>query len=260
LLSSISVVIPAYNEEKRLPASLEQVSEYLRGKGGIAAEILVINDGSRDATRDLSQALARRLEGNGLDIRVLDNPGNRGKGYSVRHGMLEARHDWVLFTDADLSAPIEECDRLIDAVDGGQYDVAIGSRALDRSLIGVHQSGFRESMGRFFNLMVRLGAGLSLHDTQCGFKLFSRQAVQAIFPSQQVERFGFDVEILYLAQKFGLRVAEVPVRWNHCEGTTVGMLSGADAFLDVWRVRRNDWLGKYNHHRPLPSDDETTPD
>jgi glycosyltransferase involved in cell wall biosynthesis len=250
LLSSISVVIPAYNEENRLPGSLEQVSEYLCGKGGTPAEILVVDDGSRDATREVAQDLARRLEAKGPAIRVLDNPGNRGKGYSVRHGMIEARHDWVLFTDADLSAPIEECDKLIDALDGGRHDIAIGSRSLDRSLIGVHQSAFRESIGKFFNLMVRLGAGLPFHDTQCGFKLFSRRAVQAIFPCQQLERFGFDVEILYLAHKFGLHVAEVPVRWNHCEGTKVGILSGADAFLDVWRVRRNDWLGKYNHHNP----------
>jgi glycosyltransferase involved in cell wall biosynthesis len=251
LLSSISVVIPAYNEEKRLPGNLEQVSDYLRRKGGLPAEILVVNDGSTDSTREVAQNLARRLEAHGSFIRVLDNPGNRGKGYSVRHGMLAAQYDWVLFTDADLSAPIEECDRLTGALDGGEYDIAIGSRALDRSLIGVHQSGFRESMGRFFNLMVRLGAGLPFHDTQCGFKLFSRRAVRAIFPCQQLERFGFDVEILYLAHKFGLRVAEVPVRWNHCEGTKVSMLSGADAFLDVWRVRRYDWIGKYNDHHPL---------
>ncbi len=254
MLSSISVVIPAYNEEKRLPVGLERVSEYLLGKGNTPAEILVVNDGSTDATGDVARSLAQRLERDGTSIRVLDNPGNRGKGYSVRHGMIKARHDWVLFTDADLSAPIEECDRLIDALDGGPYDVAIGSRALDRSLIGVHQSGFRESMGRCFNLMVRLGAGLPFQDTQCGFKLFSRRAARAIFPRQQLERFGFDVEILYLAQKLGFQVAEVPVRWNHCEGTKVGMLSGADAFLDVWRVRRNDWLGKYNHHHPPPKE------
>lgn len=249
MLSSISVVIPAYNEEKRLPGSLEQVSEYLRDKSGVPAEILVVNDGSRDATREVAQSLARRLA-NGPAIRVLENPGNCGKGYSVRHGMLEASHDWVLFTDADLSAPIEECDKLIAAVDASGPDIAIGSRALDRSLIGVHQSGFRESMGRFFNLMVRLGAGLPFLDTQCGFKLFSRRAARAIFACQQLERFGFDVEILYLAHKLGFRAVEVPVRWNHCEGTKVGMLSGADAFLDVWRVRRNDWLGKYDHHLP----------
>ena len=250
MLSSLSVVIPAYNEENRLPATLERVSEYLRGKGAAPAEIVVVNDGSRDSTRDVAENLARRLEANGFTIRVLDNPGNRGKGYSVRHGMSEARHDWVLFTDADLSAPIEECDRLIEALDGGPCDIAIGSRALDRSLIGVHQSGFRESIGRFFNLMVRLGAGLPFQDTQCGFKLFSRRAARAIFPCQRLDRFGFDVEILYLAHKFGFPVAEVPVRWNHCEGTKVGMLSGADAFLDVWRVRRNDWLGKYNNNHP----------
>jgi len=111
----------------------------------------------------------------------------------------------------------------------------------------VHQSVFRETLGRGFNLIVQVAAGLPFHDTQCGFKLFNRRAVEQIFPRQQLERFGFDVEILFLAMKLGLRVAEVPVRWNHCEGTKVGMFSGADAFLDIFRIRRNDWLGKYNH-------------
>ena len=247
---SISVVIPAYNEVSRLPASMEQVAAYLRGRLGIPAEIIVVNDGSSDATAQAARQLAGRLKGPDLDVRVLDNPGNRGKGYSVRHGMLEARHDMALFTDADLSAPIVECDKLLDAVRDGGYDAAIGSRALDRSLIGVHQSSFRETMGRIFNLSVQLGSGLRFHDTQCGFKLFSRRAAAEIFRRQRTERFGFDVEILYLAEKLGFRTVEVPVRWNHCEGTKVGMFSGADAFLDVWRVRRNDWLGKYNEHLP----------
>jgi glycosyltransferase involved in cell wall biosynthesis len=246
LLSSLSVIIPAYNEERRLPGSLEKIADYLLREPRRPAEILVINDGSTDGTAEAARQRARQLAGPNLRIRVLDNPGNRGKGYSVRHGMLEASHDWLLFTDADLSAPIEDLERLAQAVAAGGVDVAIGSRALDRSLIGVHQPRFRETMGRIFNLAVRFTTGLSFADTQCGFKLFRREAAHKIFSRQLLERFGFDVEILYLAKKFGFRVKEVPVHWDHVEGTKVSMLAGADAFLDGWRVRRNDWTRKYD--------------
>jgi len=246
LLSSLSVIIPAYNEESRLPLSLRKIADHLGREPRRPAEILVVNDGSSDGTAAAARQLAHKLEGPNLSIRVLDNPGNHGKGYSVRHGMLEGRHDWLLFTDADLSAPIEELDKLAQAVSRGSYDVAIGSRALDRSLIGVHQPWFRETMGRIFNLAVRLSTGLPFSDTQCGFKLFRREAAHKIFSRQLLERFGFDVEILYLAKKFGFRVTEVPVRWDHVEGTKVSTLAGADAFLDGWRVRRNDWAHKYD--------------
>jgi glycosyltransferase involved in cell wall biosynthesis len=242
---SLSVVIPAYNEENRLPASIEKVVDYLRLRNVSPAEVVIVDDGSQDNTLHVARELAQRLTSDGLRIEVLANNGNRGKGYSVRHGMLKAQYPWVLFSDADLSAPIEECDKLFEAVDKDGCDVAIGSRGIDRSLIGVHQSFFRETMGKFFNLVVRITAGLPFKDTQCGFKLFSRRATQEIFSRQQLEGFGFDVEILYLAQKRGFRVAEVPVRWDHCEGTKVHMLSGADAFFDILRVRRNDWTGRY---------------
>ena len=247
--NSLSVVIPSYNEEKRLPHTLERVAEYLQRQPGRAAEILVVNDGSSDRTAEVSRQMAGKLESGNLSMRVLDNPGNRGKGYSVRHGAAESRYDWVLFTDADLSAPIEECDKLLAAVVGGSHEIAIGSRALDRSLVGVHQPFFRETMGRVFNLVVRVATGLPFADTQCGFKLFSVRAAHDIFPRQQLERFGFDVEILYLARKYGFKVAEVPVRWDDVEGTKVAALSGADAFLDILRVRKNDWLGRYGEDR-----------
>lgn len=242
---SLSVVVPAYNEEKRLPASLAKIAAYLRTRPGAESEVLVVNDGSTDRTAEVSRAMAAELQDEAVSFRVLDNPGNRGKGYSVRHGVLEARCDWILFTDADLSAPIEECDKLLAAVVQDRWDGAIGSRALDRSLIGVHQPVFRELSGRVFNLAVRLVAGLGYADTQCGFKMFSREAGRALFGLQKLERFGFDVETLYLARKLGFRIAEVPVRWDNVEGTKVGMLDGADAFLDVARVRWNDWTGKY---------------
>jgi glycosyltransferase involved in cell wall biosynthesis len=246
LLSSLSVIIPAYNEVDRLPLSLERIVDHLSETPERPTEILVVNDGSSDGTAASARELAVKLERPNLSLRVLDNPGNRGKGYSVRHGMLEGRYDWLLFTDADLSAPIEELTKLASAVAGQGYDVAIGSRALDRSLIGVHQPWFRETLGRVFNLAVRVTTGLPFADTQCGFKLFRREAARKIFSRQLLERFGFDVEILYLAKKFGYRVIEVPVRWNHVEGTKVDTMAGADAFLDGWRVRRNDWAGKYD--------------
>ena len=245
MLSSLSVVIPAYNEESRLAATLRRVVAYLQRTPERPAEILVVDDGSADGTFRVAQEQARALADGTLAMNVLRNPGNRGKGYSVRHGVGKARSQWVLFTDADLSAPIEECDKLIAAVSDGSHDVAFGSRALDRSLIGVHQSPFREAVGRVFNHAVRLVAGLPDKDTQCGFKLFSHRAAHAIFGRQRLDRFGFDVEILFLARKLGFRAVEVPVRWDHSEGTKVSMLSGADAFLDIARVRWNDWTGKY---------------
>ena len=244
--SSLSVVIPAYNEQARLPASLEQVAAYLLSAPERSAEILIVNDGSTDRTAEVCRGLATRLAHDRLHIEVLENPGNRGKGYSVRHGMGKAQYEWVLFTDADLSAPIGECDKLLAAVAGSAHEVAIGSRGLDRSLIGVHQPFFREAMGRVFNLVVRVIAGLSFADTQCGFKLFSRRAAKEVFAVQMLDRFGFDVEILYLARKLGFGIAEVPVRWNDVTGTKVQALGGADAFLDILRVRWNDLRGRYD--------------
>jgi dolichyl-phosphate beta-glucosyltransferase len=243
--TTLTVVIPAYNEEQRLPPTLDRAAEYLSSAGFSQAEIVVVDDGSSDHTVEITKAAAARLERPGLSLRVVSNPGNRGKGYSVRHGMRESQGDWVLFSDADLSAPIEELDKLWEAVATQGYDVAIGSRALDRSLIGERQPLFREVSGRVFNLAVRIVARLPFADTQCGFKLFSRAATDLVASKQLVERFGFDVEQLYLARHFGFKIAEVPVRWNDVEGTKVSTLSGVDAFVDVARVRWNSLTGKY---------------
>jgi glycosyltransferase involved in cell wall biosynthesis len=225
---------------------MEKVAKYLKGNVQQPSEILVVNDGSSDDTFEIARVTASGLEDEGLRVTVLDNGRNRGKGYSVRHGVTESRYAWVLVTDADLSAPIEEYAKLFTAVEEQGCDVAIGSRAVDRSLIGVHQSPFREMMGRVFNFAVRIGAGLPFKDTQCGFKLFSDKAARDVFSRQQLEGFGFDVEVLYLAAQLGYKTAEVPVRWNHCEGTKVRMFSGADAFIDILRVRKNDWSGRYS--------------
>lgn len=239
-MHSVSIVIPAYNEEKRLPSSLDEILAFLRARE-FRAEVLVVDDGSSDATA----ARVREYEMKHPSVRLLLNPGNRGKGYSVRHGMLEARHDWVLFTDADLSAPIGELDKLLAAAERERADAAIGSRALDRSLIGVHQSAAREYAGRVFNIVMRAVTGLPFEDTQCGFKLYRREAAQQVFSRQQLDGFGFDVEDLYIAKLLKLKVIEVPVRWNNVEGTKVSLLNGLDSFIDPLRVRRFHWAGKY---------------
>jgi dolichyl-phosphate beta-glucosyltransferase len=236
LRRSISIIIPAYNEEKRLPGTLASIGRYLEKTRWEFAEIIVVNDGSGDKTADVASAAGAR---------VLDNPGNRGKGYSVRRGMLDAKGDWALLTDADLSAPIEELDRLWRAVEKEHAQSAIGSRALDRSLIGVRQPRFREIMGKFFNFTMRVITGLPFHDTQCGFKLFESAAAREIFSRQTLDGFGFDVEVLYIAQHLGYRTLEVPVRWNDVAGTKVSMSGGLAAFLDPIKVRWNGIRGIY---------------
>jgi len=236
LRRSISIIIPAYNEAQRLPDTLQKVAEYLGRSAWDFAEIVVVDDGSRDGTAEAARAAGAR---------VLQNPGNRGKGYSVRHGMLQAQGEWALFTDADLSAPIEELDKLWSAAARAQAQGAIGSRAMDRSLIGVRQPFFREAMGRFFNLAVRLVTGLPFQDTQCGFKLFETRVAREIFGRQRLEGFGFDVEVLYIARWLGYRAVEVPVRWNNAAGTTVSLWRGMTAFLDPLKVRWNGLTGKY---------------
>ena len=233
---SISIIIPAYNEEKRLPATLTAVKAYLASTTWDFTEIVVVDDGSRDNTPGVARQAG---------VRLLQNPGNRGKGYSVRHGMLEAKGDWLLFSDADLSTPIEELEKLWSAIERERAQAVIGSRDLDRSLIGVRQPLFREFGGRFFNLVIRLITGLPFHDTQCGFKLFEGAAAREIFRRQRVERFGFDVEVLYISQRLGYRTLEVPVRWNDVAGTTVKMMGALAAFFDPLKVRWNGLTGKY---------------
>ena len=226
-----------------MPETIRRIEDYLAALQPVLLfhEILIVDDGSSDGTADIGARFAQ----SNPNVRLLKNPGNRGKGYSVRHGMQEARGEWRLFTDADLSAPIEEFDKLCAAVERDDSQVAIGSRALNRSLIGVHQPGLRESAGRIFNAVMRRVVGLAIADTQCGFKLFAREASLAIFPRQTQEHFGFDVEILFIAQKHGFKISEVPVRWNHVDGSKVGMLTGLHAFSELAAVRWNDLKGKY---------------
>jgi len=241
-MASLSVVIPAYNEAKRLGPTLDAVGAFLRAKKFDFAELIVVDDGSRDGTAELVEWRARTAP----EIRLLRNPANRGKGYTVRHGMMEARADWILYTDADLSAPIEEFDKLFEAVSRAGARVAIGSRALDRSLVGAHQSAFREWSGRAFNLAMRMVTGLPFRDTQCGFKLFERSAAREIFSRQKLDGFSFDVEDLVIAKKLGIRAIEVPVVWNNVEGTKVGMLTGVQSFVDLAGIRWRALTGRYS--------------
>ncbi len=238
---SISIIIPAYNEQKRLPDTLSRVTDYLESTAWEFHEILVVDDGSKDDTFAVAENFAKTH----CHVRVLRNPGNRGKGFSVRHGMLEAHGEWRLFSDADLSTPIEELQKLWCVIGREHYDIAIGSRALDRSLIGVRQPGFRETFGRIFNGVMRVATGLTLSDTQCGFKLFRGDVAEEIFAAQTLERFGFDAEVLFIASRRGYRIAEVPVRWNHVEGSKVSLMTGLHAFAEVAQIRVNSLFGKY---------------
>jgi len=234
----LSIVVPAYNESGRLSSSLEAIQRYV-GSKPFPIETIVVDDGSTDGTVEI----ASRQEG----IRVLRNLRNRGKGFSVRHGVLEARGEMVLFTDADLSAPIEEADKLLAALESSGADVAVGSRALQRELIGTHQSPFREWGGRFFNLLVRIFTGLKIRDTQCGFKLFRSESTRRAFELQRVDRFGFDPEILFLVERLGGRVVEVPVRWNHNPATKVHYLRDSlHMTMDLVVLRWRALTGKYD--------------
>ena len=208
--------------------------------------MLVVDDGSTDQTAAVAEAFRARIP----QFRIVPNGENRGKGYSVRHGMTEARGDIVLFTDADLSAPIEEADKLIAAIETETFDVAIGSRALDRNLTTVHESGFREFAGIIFNKIVRAVLWLPFVDTQCGFKAFRRERCKIIFEQQRIERFGFDPELLYLARHHGLKSVEIPVRWAHSPATKVNMLrDSVQMFLDVFTIRWNSMRGRYRRQK-----------
>jgi len=243
LVPELSIIIPAYNEEKRLPRALARLRDYFSARGTPSSdfEILVVDDGSTDGTARVAQEWTRELP----SLRVVPNERNRGKGYSVRHGMLEAHGRLALFTDADLSSPIEELEKLLAAIRAGNQ-FAIGSRALDRSLIAVHQSRLRELAGIIFNAVVRFATGLPYLDTQCGFKLFVLDSSRIVFEQQRIEGFGFDPEILFLARRHGLRGAEVPVRWAHDPATKVHVVRDSLRMLgDLLYIRWNWFRGRY---------------
>jgi glycosyltransferase involved in cell wall biosynthesis len=239
----LSIIIPCFNEAQRLPASLEKIAAYIRERRP-NAEVIVVDDGSTDGTAAIAESWRDRIP----RLRVLSNGMNRGKGYSVRHGSLEAQGEIILFTDADLSSPIDEGEKLLAALQ--THDVAIGSRAMDRGLIEVHESLFREFAGIIFNRIVRTILWLPFVDTQCGFKVFRRERCRIIFEQQTIERFGFDPELLYLARHHGLSIKEVPVRWAHSPATKVNMMrDSVQMFLDVFVIRWKALRGLYRKGR-----------
>jgi len=236
-----SIVIPAYNEQARIGETLDRIMECVETRAW-KAEILVVNDGSRDRTAAIVSEMAARYPA----LRLIENPTNRGKGYSVRNGMLQARGEIVMFTDADLSAPIEEAERLFAAIAEGA-DVAIGSRWLDRSRQTLRQPFYRRFLGRCFNWLTRLVMNLPLADTQCGFKAFRREAARTIFVRQRIERWGFDPEILYIALHLGMRVKEVAVTWGHDDRSRISYVKdGIKMLEDLLLVRCYSLAGRYN--------------
>ncbi len=250
-----SIVIPAYNEAGRIPATLEAVVACIRQKGW-SAEVIVVDDGSRDATAEV----VRNFAATAPEIRLMQNPGNRGKGFSVRSGLLSAVGEVVMFTDADLSSPMEEAQGLFDAIAGGA-DIAIGSRWLETKRQTIRQPLYRQFFGRCFNGVTRLVMGLPFADTQCGFKAFTRAAAQTVFQLQTIERWGFDPEILFIALKRGYRIQEVPVSWAHDERSRVSYLKdGLKMLQEIAIVRWNALLGRYSKpvdrvRRAMPKND-----
>jgi len=236
-----SIVIPAYNESARIPATLQSVLETIRSRGW-EAEVVVVNDGSRDNTAEVVREIARTAP----EIRLLENPSNRGKGYAVRHGILEALGDVVMFSDADLSSPMEEAEGLFAAIANGA-DIAIGSRWLATSRQTHRQPLYRQIFGRCFNLLTRMVMNLPFADTQCGFKAFTRAAAQTVFQLQTIERWGFDPEILFIALKRGYDIKEVPVSWAHDARTRISYLrDGLQMLKELAIVRWNALLGLYS--------------
>ncbi len=237
----ISIVIPAYNESARIETALERVLACVNERRW-DAEVLVVDDGSTDETAVIVQRwMARHPQ-----LQLFENPGNRGKGYSVRNGLLQAAGQIVMFTDADLSAPIEEAERLFAAIAAGA-DVAIGSRWLDKQRQTKHQPLYRRFFGRCYNWLTRTVMGLPYKDTQCGFKAFRRGAAKCIFPLQTIERWGFDPEILFIARKLGFRVEEVPVTWGHDERSRISYLrDGSQMLREMVEIRSNSLRGRYD--------------
>ena len=241
---NLSIVIPAYNEQDRVGITITKILDYIKTEN-LIAELSVIDDGSTDKTAEVAEnACAEFPE---IPTKVIRYTENRGKGFAVKTGLEAAHGDIALFSDADLSTPIEELPKLVVPIENGGYDVTFGSRALDRSLIGEHQPWRREQGGKIFNLLVRLLTGLPFWDTQCGFKAFNMNKFRPLLDVMQIERFGFDVEFLYVADLRGLKLKEIPVRWNHDERTKVNVFRDSQKmFSEVRQIRKNARRGIYD--------------
>jgi dolichyl-phosphate beta-glucosyltransferase len=237
----LSIVIPAYNEEKRIGRTLEKIIGYLKTKD-YECEIVVVDDGSTDSTREI----VKKFEGMDSRLRVIENKIGKGKGYSVRRGMLETRGKFALFSDADLSTPIEEIEKLIYWLEK-DYDIAIGSRDLPDSQVEIHQSFLREGMGKIFNKIMNLIVFTGFKDTQCGFKCFKRHVVNKVFSKQRINGFAFDVENILIAMQHGFRIKEVPVRWLNAPYSKVSVMRDPVIMLyDLFKIRFNNFTKKYS--------------
>jgi dolichyl-phosphate beta-glucosyltransferase len=240
----LSIVIPAFEEEERLGASLEKVFAFVEASA-LNAEVIVVDDGSNDSTADVAKTVCGRFPA--IASNVIRYEENRGKGFAVKTGLLAANADIALFSDADLSTPIEEMSKLLDPIRSDQYYVTFGSRALDRSLIGTHQPWRREQGGKVMNQIIKRMSGLPFYDTQCGFKAFNMLKFRPLLDVMTVDRFGFDVEFLFVANHHGLRLAEIPVRWNNVEGSKVSVFRDTRRmFTELSQIRENAKSGKYD--------------
>ncbi len=238
---SISVVIPCYNEQNRIGKTLDRIIRYM-GKKGHDYEIIVVSDGSKDSTVEVASKFIEQSNGR---LKVIGRKQNLGKGGTVKEGMLAAKKDYVLFSDADLSTPIEELEHFHKYLQS--YDVIIGSRYAKGADVRVKQPFFRVLVSRMFNILVSVLAVRGIKDTQCGFKLFSAKAAAKIFKMQKFNRFGFDVEILFIAKKHGFRIKEVPVVWVNSEESKVSAIKDSiSMFTDLLKIRWNSLMGKYN--------------
>jgi len=235
----VSIVVPAFNEASRIGESLRKIEAFLESVPW-TAEVLVVDDGSSDKTADVVRSMQTPT------LRLIRNEYNRGKGFAVKTGVLASSGEYVIFSDADLSAPIEELQKLLVIIESQSADVVIGSRAVDRSFIEKHQSRGREIGGIIFNRIVRVVLGLKLHDTQCGFKLFRRSKIRPVFEKMRIDGFGFDPELLFLASRNGLKIVEIPVRWSHAEDSKIRfMRDSVRMFSDLFQIRWNQITGRY---------------
>ena len=236
---TLSVVIPAYNEEGRIGKSLQKISEYL-DQAGYRYELVLVDDGSSDETVKLVKDLAIK------NLSILKNGDNRGKGYSIRRGILHCKGNMILMSDADLSTPIEELEKLLEPILDEDYQVAIGSRALPESDVQLHQPWYREGMGKVFNLFVKALVIGGIKDTQCGFKCFSGKAAKTIFSRQRIDGFSFDAEALFIAERLGYRIKEIPVVWINSPESRVNVLRDPlKMFTDLWKIKWWDLTGRY---------------
>lgn len=244
MIPAISIVVPAYEEEERLGESLRKILAFVAAEQ-LSAELIVVDDGSRDQTTAVGERVCAEFPA--IDSKVIRYEENRGKGFAVKTGLQAARAATAIFSDADLSTPIEELYKLIDPIEKGEYDVTFGSRALDRTLIGTHQPWRREQGGKVMNLIIRTMSGLDFFDTQCGFKAFNMKKFRPLLDVMTIDRFGFDVEFLFVAQYHKLRLKEIPVRWNNVEGSKVSVFRDTRRMIGELReIRRNAKTGVYN--------------